>query len=116
MKPNKTIKSKSQNATTASSTKPPQSAPAKSAATAPAAKSSKANTPVKTATAVRKTTPAKAAPTKTITIQRREITTEAIASFAYTLWEQSGRPNGRDKDFWFQAEQKLKQEAKSLTA
>jgi hypothetical protein len=44
------------------------------------------------------------------------ITTDAIAACAYTLWEQSGRPHGRDAEFWFQAEQKLKQETRSLAA
>ena len=44
------------------------------------------------------------------------ITTDAIAACAYTLWEQSGRPHGRDTEFWFQAEQKLKQETRSLAA
>jgi hypothetical protein len=37
-----------------------------------------------------------------------EITREVIAACAYTIWEQAGRPNGRDLEFWVQAEQQLK--------
>jgi hypothetical protein len=32
---------------------------------------------------------------------------EEIAAAAYGLWEQAGRPEGRDREFWFQAEQQL---------
>lgn len=37
------------------------------------------------------------------------ITTESIASRAYTLWEQAGCPQGCDLDHWLQAESQLKQ-------
>jgi hypothetical protein len=37
-----------------------------------------------------------------------EITQEVIAACAYSIWEQAGRPNGRDLEFWVQAEQQLK--------
>lgn len=37
-----------------------------------------------------------------------EITQDVIAACAYTIWEQAGRPNGRDLEFWVQAEQQLK--------
>ena len=30
-----------------------------------------------------------------------------IASVAYNLWEQDGRPEGRDMEFWVRAEQQL---------
>ena len=30
-------------------------------------------------------------------------TESIIRERAYALWEQSGRPHGRDKDHWFQA-------------
>jgi hypothetical protein len=30
-----------------------------------------------------------------------------IASLAYQLWEQHGRPHGRDQEFWLQAEAQL---------
>ena len=30
-----------------------------------------------------------------------------IARRAYQLWEESGRPNGRDLDFWLEAERKI---------
>jgi hypothetical protein len=36
------------------------------------------------------------------------VTREAIAARAHTLWEQAGHPNGRDLEFWVQAEQQLK--------
>jgi hypothetical protein len=32
---------------------------------------------------------------------------EQIAFAAYSLWEQAGRPEGRDLEFWFQAERHL---------
>jgi len=39
---------------------------------------------------------------------RREITSECIAARAYSLWEQQGRPHGRDLELWLQAEKQLK--------
>ena len=38
---------------------------------------------------------------------RREITSDCIASRAYSLWEQQGRPQGRDLEFWLQAKTQL---------
>jgi DUF2934 family protein len=32
---------------------------------------------------------------------------DEIACVAYGLWEQAGRPAGRDREFWFEAEQQL---------
>ena len=32
-----------------------------------------------------------------------------IALRAYQLWEAAGRPEGRDEDFYFQAEEELRQ-------
>jgi len=32
---------------------------------------------------------------------------DQIAGLAYGLWEQAGRPVGRDQEFWFKAEQQL---------
>jgi hypothetical protein len=46
----------------------------------------------------------------------RQITTECIASRAYTLWEQAGRPQGRDLDLWLQAESQLKQSSQAFSA
>jgi Protein of unknown function (DUF2934) len=46
----------------------------------------------------------------------RVITTEVISARAFTLWDQAGRPQGRDLDFWFQAENQLKQETQALAA
>jgi Protein of unknown function (DUF2934) len=39
----------------------------------------------------------------------RVVTTEVIASRAYTLWEKAGRPHGRDVEYWLQAEKELKE-------
>jgi Protein of unknown function (DUF2934) len=47
---------------------------------------------------------------------RAEVTKESIASRAFTLWEQAGRPHGRDLEFWSQAENQLKQNAQSVAA
>jgi hypothetical protein len=47
---------------------------------------------------------------------RAEITRESIATRAFTLWEQAGRPHGRDLEFWAQAENQLKQNAHSVAA
>ena len=45
----------------------------------------------------------------------RDITAEQIAQRAYLLWEQQGRPHGRDVANWLLAESQLKQEV-SLAA
>ena len=37
---------------------------------------------------------------------------DQIAGLAYGLWEQAGRPAGRDQEFWFKAEQQLAGTAK----
>ncbi len=34
---------------------------------------------------------------------------DEIRARAYELWEQAGRPEGRDDEFWQQAEQALRQ-------
>lgn len=60
-----------------------------------------------------KTTTATAAP---ITAPRREITSDLIAARAYVIWEQQGRPHGRDLANWLLAESQLKQEIQSFTA
>ena len=38
------------------------------------------------------------------------ITEEAIRARAHQLWEQAGRPEGRDPEFWLQAELDLKKD------
>jgi hypothetical protein len=35
-------------------------------------------------------------------------TDERIQARAHQLWEAAGRPDGREHEFWFQAEQELK--------
>lgn len=47
---------------------------------------------------------------------RREITSDLIALRAYNLWEQQGRPQGREMANWLLAESQLKQEIQSFTA
>ena len=44
------------------------------------------------------------------------ITNDHIASRAYLIWEQSGRPSGRELEFWLQAEQQLKQDLQAFAA
>lgn len=34
---------------------------------------------------------------------------EEIRQRAQAIWEQNGRPNGRDEEFWFQAEAELRE-------
>lgn len=36
---------------------------------------------------------------------------ESIAARAYELWQEEGCPEGRDIEFWYQAEQQLKAES-----
>lgn len=38
-----------------------------------------------------------------------EATMPSIAIRAYQLWEAAGRPDGRDEEFYFQAEEELRQ-------
>jgi hypothetical protein len=47
---------------------------------------------------------------------RREITSDLIATRAYIIWEEQGRPHGRDVANWLLAESQLKQEIQSFTA
>ena len=44
------------------------------------------------------------------TARRRK---RAIRDRAYGLWEQAGRPVGRDEEFWFTAERELDEERES---
>jgi hypothetical protein len=38
------------------------------------------------------------------------INLEDIRVRAYELWEQNGKPEGKQDEFWFQAERELKEE------
>jgi hypothetical protein len=38
----------------------------------------------------------------------KTISPEQIAERAHSIWEREGRPEGRDKEFWFRAEAELK--------
>jgi hypothetical protein len=40
-----------------------------------------------------------------LTARRRR---REVSARAYELWERAGRPSGRDQEFWFQAEDELK--------
>jgi hypothetical protein len=42
----------------------------------------------------------------------KEPTVEQITSRAYELWEQAGKPEGRDEEFYLQAEKELQEELK----
>jgi hypothetical protein len=44
------------------------------------------------------------------------ITNNCIANRAYSLWEDAGRPQGRDVEFWLQAEHQLHHEARAIAA
>ncbi len=44
-----------------------------------------------------------------------EPTEQDIRERAHRLWEQAGRPEGRDDEFWNAAEQELRNEDKSNT-
>lgn len=46
--------------------------------------------------------------TKRATAPAPEITSEEIARRAYFIWEQQGRPAGKEAEHWYQAEQQLK--------
>jgi hypothetical protein len=37
-----------------------------------------------------------------------EPTEKEIMERAYEIWERNGRPEGRENDFWYQAEQELR--------
>jgi hypothetical protein len=39
-----------------------------------------------------------------------------IGALAYQKWEEAGRPQGRDLDFWLQAESQLRALAQKVTA
>lgn len=89
----KTVKAKSGNTRT-SSTKTAVTATRKSVAKKP--------------TAIR-SAPKTTAPKKAGSKLGQVITGENIAARAYHLWEQAGRPHGRDGEFWLLAEQQLKE-------
>jgi hypothetical protein len=40
-------------------------------------------------------------------------TEKEIMARAYEIWERNGRPDGREDEFWHQAEQELRNEDKS---
>jgi hypothetical protein len=43
-------------------------------------------------------------------------TEESIASRAYSLWEQAGRPHGRDLEYWLLAESQVRQTSRAFSA
>ncbi len=85
----------------------------KSAAKARPSKSTKAVVSVP-ATRAKSTKPVKAV--AQAAPARRIITTDCIAARAHTLWDQAGRPQGRDVEYWLQAESQLKHDAQSFAA
>lgn len=42
-----------------------------------------------------------------------ESTEDEIGKRAYELWEENGRPEGRQDEFWHQAEQELRNKGRS---
>ncbi len=48
-------------------------------------------------------------------VQLSEPTEQEIRERAHRLWEQAGRPEGREEEFWHAAEQELRNEDKSNT-
>jgi hypothetical protein len=69
-----------------------------------AAKAAKPKTVANKTAAKRK--PAKAVPS----VPALEITSDQIARRAYFIWEQQGRPAGKEREHWMLAEQQLKAE------
>ena len=125
MKNDKTMKTKTPATASINTVKAPAAIPArKRSAKAPAAETP--ITPAGTPTAVLHAAPADAARLQTRpstnpqvapqSAHRREITSDLIAQRAYVIWEQQGRPQGREKDNWLLAESQLKQEIQSFTA
>jgi hypothetical protein len=41
---------------------------------------------------------------------------EQIRTRAHELWEQAGKPEGREDEFWHEAEKEIKREAEDLSA
>ncbi|KQT24837.1 hypothetical protein ASG57_22655 [Bradyrhizobium sp. Leaf396] len=48
-------------------------------------------------------------------VQLSEPTEQEIRERAHQLWEQAGKPEGREEEFWHAAEQDLRNEDKSNT-
>jgi hypothetical protein len=46
----------------------------------------------------------------------KEPTKEQVTRRAYQLWEQAGKPEGRDEEFYHQAERELAGKAPEITA
>lgn len=98
MKTTKAIKAKSTKATK------PKAKPV-AVASAPVVKT-KAKTPPAKAVKVVKASAPKPAPAAAPASAPR-ITAELIARHAYFIWEQQGRPAGKEREHWLLAEQQL---------
>ena len=46
----------------------------------------------------------------------KEPTKKQVTHRAYQLWEQAGKPEGRDEEFYHQAERELAGQAQEITA
>ena len=66
----------------------------------------------------KKATSSKRCGTKRAKKQTEKLSAEQIFDFiqdrAYRLWDQAGRPQGRDWEFWFKAEKQVKDRLKRL--
>ncbi len=49
-------------------------------------------------------------------IAETPVSREQIAQMAYNVWEKAGRPQGRDWEFWFEAERQLLESVKKAVA
>ena len=45
-------------------------------------------------------------------VSETTVSREQIALMAYEVWNKAGRPQGRDWEFWFEAERQLRETAK----
>lgn len=66
----------------------------------------------------KKTSTSKRGTSKKKNKQTEKLSPEQIFDFiqdrAYRLWDQAGRPQGRDWEFWFKAEKQVKERLKRL--
>ena len=103
MKTTKSTKAKSIKATKPKAKRAAASAPAIKAKVRAKAKFKARPAPAKAVKASAPKPAAVAAP-----VRAPRITAEQIASRAYFIWEQHGRPSGREGEHWQMAEQQLK--------
>ena len=86
--------------------------------TAARKKTTTKKTTAKKSTVVKKTTTAKKSPANSKNQPKHKLTQEEIFVFvqdkAYRLWDEAGKPQGRDWEFWFRAEEEVKQHLRKI--